>query len=117
MDGMKLKASTLIEVLIAMVLVMACFGIGTMIYSNVMRSGNERLKLKAHLAINELAVRSKKEKQFIDEVIKDETLTISKKISPYKQTTDVIVMEITAGDEEGRTIETYKELICTACNN
>jgi hypothetical protein len=48
-----LKASTLVESLIAMVILIVCMGIGTMVYTNVLNSDKERKVLHASLLANE----------------------------------------------------------------
>ena len=115
MAGVKLKAATLMESLVAMVVVLVCCGIASMIYVNVITSGNEREKLKAHLLLNEAAIKAKNENLFLDEEIRGETITIRKSIAPYKELPDISLLTLTAVDADGHVIETRKELICTGC--
>jgi len=49
----KVNASTILEVVIAMVMIMVVFSIATMIYANVMRSSLSVKKIHARAAINE----------------------------------------------------------------
>lgn len=117
MAGIKLKAATLMESLVAMVIVLACCGIAAMIYVNVMDSGNEREKLKAHLMLNEAAIKTKNEKLFLDEEIQGEFITIRKRITPYKEQADLSLLVLTAIDADGNIVEARKEIICTGCLN
>lgn len=117
MAGIKLKAATLMESLVAMVVVLVCCGIAAMIYVNVMNSGNEREKLKAHLLLNETAIKTKSERLFLDEEIKGEFITIRKTVEPYKEQADLSLLVLTALDEAGNIIETRKEIICTGCES
>ena len=114
MARMKLKAATLIESLVAMVIVMLCFGISAMIYVNVMNADNQRLKLSAHLLLNETAVLTKTGKNFLDREIKGERLDIKASFTKYRESSDLTLMTLTAVDKEGKLLGTRKEIISTA---
>jgi Tfp pilus assembly protein PilV len=115
MAAIKLKAATLMEALIAMVVVLVCCGIASMIFVNVMRSGNQRAKLHAHLLLNETAVKAREEKKFLDEVIESDNLVIKKSVVPYRDNASITVLTLDAMDENDKILETYKELICIPC--
>lgn len=111
---MKLKAATLIEALIAMVIVLVCLGIASMIYVNVISSGNQRTRLNAHLALSDVSIVSKKSRLFLDEEIRSGNIIIRKTISPYKESPGVSVLVLVAVNAEGKVISTWKELVFTS---
>jgi hypothetical protein len=115
MGGVKLKAATLVESLAAMAVVLVSCGIATMIFVNVMRSGNERKKLRAHLMLNEAAIKTKRERLFLDEEIRGEMIIIHKSVASYNDQPDLVQLLLTAVDSEGKIIESRKEIICTGC--
>lgn len=115
MDEMKLKASTLMESMVAMVVVMLCFGIASMIYVNVMNSKNKRIELHAHLLLNNIAIQTKKLDLFIDEEIREGEIIITKKVETYKEISGLSWLKLTALDANGKIIATHNALICTEC--
>ena len=112
---MKLKAATLLESLVAMVVVMVCFGITSMIYNNVLRSDSKRIKLKAHLLLNDISIKTKKEKIFLDEDIQRDGILIRKRIKNYKEISGLSELDLTAFYNESKPVQTRRELICTSC--
>ena len=109
----KLKAATLVEALMALVIVMICFVIGSMIYVNVINSDNNRQEIKANLILNETALKTKEEKKFIDEKIEigNENLIIQKTVILYKNIENLNLLTLIASDKKGRVIAQRKELI------
>jgi hypothetical protein len=106
----QLKASTLIEALVAMVIVMICFGIASMIYVNVLNADNNRIQLKAHLIVSDLAQKAKTTSTFLDEKIETEGLVIQKSIEGYHDIPNLSVLKFVAFDKKGKVITEYKEL-------
>ncbi len=85
----KLKASTLMESLIAMVIIVVCMGVSAMIYSNVLDSDKQRIQLKAYMLLNTEAIQTKTEKSFIDSEKLVGDWTIKKTVELYPQTENV----------------------------
>jgi Tfp pilus assembly protein PilE len=117
MDTMKLKGATLIESMVAMIVVLLCFGIATMIYVNVMNSDSRRAELHAHLLLNEIAMKAKQQELFLDEEIHEGTLLITKKVETYKGVPGLIRLGIIARNEKDKIIATHNEIICIACKD
>lgn len=107
----KLKASTLLESMVAMMIVMMCLGFFSMIYVNIMNSDNNRQKLKISLLLKTIANQTIKESKFIDEQIKQGDITIEKKIETYENTSNLKLIKLTANNENGNTINQYKQLV------
>src|SRR5688572_14613462 len=94
----KLRGSTLIESIVAMVLLMVCLGIATMIYVNVIESGNSRQKFHAYALIHQVSVQAKIQKKYIDEEREEEGLVMKKTIAKYGGMEKTYIMKITATD-------------------
>lgn len=107
----KLKATTLIEVLVAMIIILLSFGTGMMIYNNILNSDNGYEKMKSRLILNEIAIETKKEKTFFDEIKEEETFTIHKSIEQYKDKKNLSLLHLKAFNKQGRLIAEKKELI------
>jgi hypothetical protein len=107
----KLKATTIIESMIAMIIIVICFGIGTMIFNNILSSDKHRQELKAMLYLNQEAIEIKKEKIFLDNEKQIGEWTIKSKIEKYEQTENLIKLELLAINSKGKIIAKRNELI------
>ncbi|MGZ6539487.1 MAG: hypothetical protein ACXVEB_14005 [Bacteroidia bacterium] len=110
---MKLKAATLIESLVAMVILVVCLGIGTMIYSNVINSDQQLLKLKANLLLEKEVIEIKKEKRFIDGEKQIGEWIMESRFEKYSGTENLSVLSLSIKDESGKLISMHNELIRT----
>ena len=108
---LKLKAATLMEALIAMVIIVVSFGVAVMIYSNVLDSDKQYQQLKATLLLNQESILTKREKLFLDgEKIYGEW-TIKKVISHYQGIENLYNLEFAVVDKQGKLIAKRNELI------
>ncbi len=111
--GLKLKAGTLIESLVAMVIIIVCLGVGTMIYSNVLNSDKQRFKFKAILMLNKEAEQIKMEKNFIDVEKMIGDYMIRKIIMKISQSENLYRLSLIVFDKSGKPIGVRNELIFT----
>jgi Tfp pilus assembly protein PilE len=106
-----LKASTLMESLIAMVILVVCLGIGTMIYTNVLNSDMERKQLHAALLANTEAIAIKSEKNYLDAEWQIDNWTIKKTVEKYNETENLFLLSIVVLDRDHKIISVRRELI------
>ncbi len=107
----KIKGFTLIEVLVSLTLIMLSFGIGLMIYINVIKSDHNYLKLEALAAIKQVSNETKIKKQFIDEEYSFENVDINKTITKYNGSQNLYIISIEAFDKNGKKINELKEMV------
>lgn len=107
----QLKASTLVESLIAMIIMVVCLGIGTMIYTNVMDSDKQRNELKAILLVNTEFFKLKTEKIFLDEEKQIGDWTIIRKVEKYDQAENLYKLSVSVIDRNKKVIVLRNELI------
>ena len=107
----ELQASTLIETIVAMVVLMVCLGIATMIYVNVTGSGTSRQKFHAYTLIHQVAVQSNLQKKYLDEQTEESGITIRKTIEKYGGMEKTLIMKITAIDSKEKILAERKEII------
>ena len=107
----KIKGSTLIEVLVAMIIVMVSFGIAMAIFMNISSSGNHAQQLKAQLLLNKAAIRTKAENSFIDEISEGESIIINKTVTSYNGIPGLNLLLLQAFDINGKKIAERKELV------
>ena len=106
-----LKASTLIEVLVAMVIIMASIGIGLIIYENLSSGNNDELKIKAEIALNNLATETKKNNHFIDLSVEQEDMRLQQTVVPYEKSKRLISLHLEAFTPFGRRITQWDEIV------
>ena len=108
---MKLRAATLIESLIAMIIIVVCLGSGTMIYSNVLSSDKQRVKFKAILLLNREAEQIKKDKFFIDGEQEAGEYIIRRVVKKFPGAENVYSLRMAMLNKEGKIMGTRNELI------
>ncbi len=99
------------ESLIAMVILVVCLGIGTMIYTNVLSSDQERKQLHAALLEKEEAARTKSEKNYLDKEYQSGDYTVKKLVEKYEQTEDLFLLSISVLDRDKKLVSIWRELI------
>lgn len=107
----KAKASTMIEALVAMVIILGAFVVTCMIYVNITTSDHNRQKLNAQLLISEMMIKTRQDKSYIDEKTETATLIIEKTVSKYPNAENLNQVNIKATNKEGKLIVEYKELM------
>ncbi len=113
----KLEGSSLLEVIIATVVMMIVMGIGTMIYSNVVNSSYTFQKKKADLLLNEKAIDTKINHKLFNEETEVDNFTIKREVSKYQNTDDIYIINLKAFNNEEKLISERKELLLVNENN
>lgn len=109
----KLKGSTLVEALTAMVIVMLALGVFTTIYVNVMKSGDRQRKVQAGLLLDKIAMETKRDQLFLDAEFKTEEFVIQKRVSPYSGGANLFSLTLEAFDKNKKLLSVRNELIFT----
>jgi hypothetical protein len=107
----RLKGYILMESMLAMVLVMLCFGIATLIYNNVIASSGNQLRVIARMRLANQAQLAKSENRLLDETIDCSSFRIEQRIQPYQMSSHLIELKLTAIQPNGKELATYHELI------
>lgn len=107
----KLRASTLVETTVAMVIIMICSGIGLSLFSNLSLDVNDELRIEAEIRINSFAGETKLKNDFTDTTIESSNLRIQRSFLDYRNMKRIKVMLIDAYSLSGRKVCTYRELI------
>ena len=93
-----LKASTIIEVLVAMILLSITVGIGSLSFTTTINNNQIPIKVKAVLALQKIAETTKTTKRYFDEEIEEFPLLIKKTVTPYTGHSHIIVLKLEAFD-------------------
>lgn len=109
----KVKASSLLEVVIALLLICIMMVLSMNIFTNVIQSGFNNRKIEAGIKIKELSFISKKEHNFINEEFRQEEYLITKSVEFYKQSANLIHIRWKAEDLQGKLLLETDEIILT----
>lgn len=108
----KIKASSLIEVVVAMVIIVMILGIAATIYFQVSASTNLLRKVQATLILDSIAHATDLNQTFYDETINlNGIYKIEKKIISYQSSVNLIELNLSIYDPEKGLIATRKQLI------
>lgn len=108
----KLKASALLESLLAMLIIVTIFCLSFFVFANIIRSNNFSQRIQLKNLLNSYVFVAKQERIYLDEQIEiQNNITIVKKFIPYQNYADLILMEIIAINDKGKNIIGIKEII------
>lgn len=107
----KIKGATLIESLIAMVIVMLCFGIATTVYVNVISSQNQFQQFKSEVLLKRIASETKDGYLFLDEKIIMDEIVVQKTIIQYGGMKHLVQIKLQAYNNAEKLLSEYNELV------
>lgn len=107
----KLKGYVLLESMIAMIVVMLCFGVSVMIHTNIVTGSRNTLTVLARMRLENEAIRAKSSERLIDETITGETFRIEKTILPWPGSENLYRLTLVAVTPGGRQLARYDEVI------
>lgn len=114
--GGRIAASTMMEVIIAMVLIVLVFGIAMQIYANVIRLSLTTKKIKAQSVLNEVLIQSE-QAQSIDLGKKSsliEEFTVNQENSTYNNNNGLIQINLSAYDDNQEKVAEINQVIYVA---
>ncbi len=91
----KFKGSTLVEVIVAMIIVMLSFGIAIMMIQGTFASHKTRLRMEALFNTNKLMQQTRMNHRYIDETFGFKQYTIQKSVSEYNKEPGMLVITFT----------------------
>ena len=107
----RLRGSTLLEALIAMVLLLICIIISAGVINNIVLSADSADKLRAELLLNNWMADTMDQSQFVDEERTTGNLKLTKKVIRLPNYEDVIYIRLRATNNETRVVGEQKMLI------
>jgi len=108
----KIKASTILEVLIAMVIIMVIFGIAMMIYANVTQSSLSVKKIKAEAVLREYLQSAEKSNGNTTQSFTLDDLHIEQTIKSYNAEKKLVEIDLVAYDiNQQKVAELHKVII------
>src|SRR4030042_4832336 len=106
----KIKGSTLIEVLVAMVIIIICLGSATIMILNISKSGSTQLKLLAEQTAEKVIEQSKLDHEYLDESYETEGIIVEKRVKSYKNLDGLLELTVTVFRSDMKQLVQKKEL-------
>jgi len=106
----KVKASTLLEVIVAMVVIMVVFVIATGIYTNIIKSSPSIKQQQGRALALGVIEQSKLEHDWIGKTLLVDSISLQKDVVPYQAYSDLLLITVTA-KERGREISAVKQIV------
>jgi Tfp pilus assembly protein PilE len=102
---------TLMEAIIAIVIIMVCFGLSTMIYINIIRSDARLERSKAFMETKRSAIQTNMDKRYFDEEMMIDSLRIKRTIEAYQNDPELKILIIEAFNGKGKKMSSYKQIV------
>lgn len=117
MDGIKknlkrkIRSSSLVEVLVSMVIILAVFGIAMRIYTNILRSSLSVKRYHAQMVLNQTLNEVENRPEIGNRIIKIKQFLINEQITNYQDQPRLIEINLTASDENQALLGELKKII------
>jgi type II secretory pathway pseudopilin PulG len=105
------NASTILEVVIAMVLIVVVFSIAMMIFANVTSSSLSVKKIRAQAVLHEALLNAEKKGDSTSLSLNIEDFRIEQAIKPYHQTNQLYEIHLTAYDANQQKVTELEKVI------
>lgn len=107
----KVKASTLIESIVGLVIILTAFGIALMIHLNVLSSSRNWSKLEGKLILDKETIEITTSNLYIDDELKVGGYRLEKKFFPYRNNSKLMHMRLILFNINGKVIATRDQVI------
>jgi Tfp pilus assembly protein PilE len=107
----KLRASTILEVIVSMVIIVVVFGIAMMIYTNVLRFSLSAKKLRAQALLQETMFTAEHSATNTTQTFTVDDFRIEQEVKPYMQNSSLTDIHLTAYDQNQQKIAELEKVI------
>ena len=115
MAGSKLKssvrASTILEVVVSMVIIVVVFGIAMMIYTNVTRMSLSAKKIRAQALLQETMLVAEHTSVNVTQTINKDDFRIEEEVKPYHENVALTDIHLAAYDQNQQKIAELQKII------
>ncbi|MDB5133280.1 MAG: hypothetical protein JWR02_3029 [Mucilaginibacter sp.] len=105
------QASTILEVVVSMVIIVTVFGIAMMIYTNVLRTSLSGKKLRAQALLQETMLNAERTSAPITQTINRDDFKIEQEVKPYPENAALTDIHLTAYDQNRQKITELQKII------
>lgn len=107
----RVKASTVLEVIVSMVIIIGVFGIAMMIYTNVTRASLSGQKLKAEAVLSEVMKNMDKAELSSDQQSVIDGLSVERSVKSYSENNELLQVDLKAYDHNHQLLAELHQLV------
>jgi hypothetical protein len=107
----RVKASTILEVVVSMVIIILVFGIAMMIYANVLRMSLSVKKIKAQAILQETLIKLEQVPATSNLSFSVDDFRVEQEIKPYNNDSGLTEIHLTAYDDNQQKIAELQKVI------
>jgi hypothetical protein len=107
----KVKASSLIEVIVALIIITLIFSFAMTIYLNVQRANFNSLKLTCQMRMSEVFSVSVKTNSYQNREVSYDELVVHQEVRPHSQSANLLIVTLEGRDPNGKIIAEQKHLV------
>jgi len=107
----RVKASTILEVVVSMVIIIAVFGIAMMIYANVIRTSLSGQKIKAQAVLSQVMKNMGSAELSSNQGSVIEDFTVERSVKPYSGNSKLLEIDLKAYDKNHLPLAELHQLI------
>jgi hypothetical protein len=100
----RLKGTTIIEVLVSMSIILVCSSLATLIYLNILKSQNSSEKLRAFMQLKKAQEITIAESRYINEDWQESEFLLKKECKPYSSSKNLIHLKISVMNKDEKEI-------------
>jgi len=112
----KYPAATLVETIVASVIILIVFGIATMVLVQTSKTNYSTKKIRADYLIDQFAYETDQQKNFSDDEKQTDVFTLIKKIETHSFGQNVVVAKFSAIDKNGLLVSYQNRIFCLSKN-
>jgi len=105
------QASTILEVVVSMVIIVVAFGIAMMIYTNVTRMSLSAKKIRAQMLLQETMLIAEHTSANVTQTINKDDFRIEKEVKPYHEDAVLTDIHLTAYDQNQQKVAELRKII------
>jgi hypothetical protein len=109
--GSRVKASSIMEVVISMVIILVVFGIAMMIYTNVSRFSLSAKKISAQALLQEILLNAEHNPGNTTRSLTTADFRVEQEVSPYPIGSNLSVIHLSAYDQNQQKVAELKKVI------
>lgn len=106
----KIKAATLLEVIVAMVVIMIVFTLATGIFANIIKSSPSVKQHHVNALLAQVIAESITKQNWKDETITVDSMILQKTVKPYQDYADLLQIQVVA-TERGQEIAALNQIV------
>jgi Tfp pilus assembly protein PilE len=107
----KVRASSILEVIVSMVIIVVVFGIAMMIYSNVLRLSLSAKKLKVQALLMEVMLQAEHSAKNTTQSFALDNFRIEQEAKPYRDNSSLTEIHLTAFDQNQQKMGELQKVI------